>query len=140
MARVDVAFLQLEIVPDRQHLGRIDLLRRKFEDLDVRERRLEAWRAEVGPHEPSAFERRVGIRTDAVLERRSLGAVRHVDALAAAIELPTVVDAAQPVLLVTAPVQVRAAMRTVRGEQSDRAGGVAESDELFVEHVHADRW
>jgi hypothetical protein len=61
--------------------------------------------------------------------RRHVG---QVDRVARHVELPAVVDAAQPAFLVAAVIQVRAAMRAAPVEQPDPAVRVAEGDQFLA--------
>ena len=72
-----------------------------------------------------------------VLNRLSGRFGRHVDAGAVAVELPAVIDAAQPALFVAAEEHRRAAMRTVRGDEADDAVRIAKRDQVFAEQAHA---
>ena len=74
-----------------------------------------------------------------MLHRIAIGRVRHIDAVAVDVELPAVIDAAQPALLVAAPEQVGAAMRAIRVKQPELAVGGAKGDEFSPKHVHSDR-
>ena len=102
---------------------------------EQRERRSQIGRSHVRPHDPSGFHRR--IRRDVDLVREALGLVHLVHAAAVGIELPAVVDAPQPALLVASEEERDAAMRTELVEEPDAALGVAERDEVFAEELDA---
>src|SRR6267142_1713069 len=75
----------------------------------IRRKRRRRALAEVREDEPHAFLRRIAARGHLAREVRVLG--RHLYALAAAVELPAVIQAAQRVALDPAEVQLRAAVR-----------------------------
>src|SRR5581483_11220385 len=75
-----------------------------------------------------------------VLEAGFWRLVGHIDALAAHLELPAVVDAAQPLLLVAAEEERGAAVGTVVAQQPHLAPGVAEGDEVFTKDPQAEGW
>ena len=76
------------------------MLRRQRLSPEVPERRHRLGWAKVGPDDAAGLVHRVGRDPDPVGERMQLAAL--VDALAADVELPAVVDAAQPAPLVAA--------------------------------------
>ena len=65
--------------------------------------------------------------------------VQHVDAVAVDVELPAVIDAAQPAFLVAPEEQRGAAMRAVFVDQTDAALAVAERHEVLAEQPDAHR-
>ena len=96
--------------------------------------------AHVGPDEPVALERRVGLRPDLLGEGLGGRDVRHVEAIALHVELPAVIRAAQPGLLVAAEEQGRAAMRAAVIHDADASARVAERDQLLAQQHEAGRW
>ena len=73
---------------------------------------------------------------DLVLELLLLGLVHLIDAAAVDVELPAVIDAAQPAFLVAAEKQRGATMRTIFVQEPDAALGVAEGDEVLAQQPH----
>jgi hypothetical protein len=74
-----------------------------------------------------------------VLELVLLRLVQLIDAGAADVELPAVIDAAQAALLVAPEVERHAAMRAIFLDEADAALGVAEGDELLAHQLDAHR-
>jgi len=91
----------------------------------------------VRPDDPAGLVRRVGGGPDLLGEASALD--RHVDALAAPVELPPVVDAAQPALLVSGVVQAGTTVRAVLVDEAYLAVGVPKGDEVLAEKAHPDR-
>jgi hypothetical protein len=60
---------------------------------------------------------------------------RHVDDIALGVELPAVVKAAQPALLIAAEGKRGLAVRTELAEQAELSLAVAERHELFAEEL-----
>ena len=73
------------------------------------------------------------------LKLRALRLVHHVHAAAVDVELPAVVDAAQPALLVAAEEERGAAVRAELVEQPDPALRVAEGHQVLAQQLHAHR-
>src|SRR3546814_10310799 len=65
--------------------------------------------------------------------------VRQIARPSAHVELPAVIDAAQPALLVAPVVEVRAAMRAARLHETHPAEAVAERDQVLAEDADANR-
>jgi hypothetical protein len=65
--------------------------------------------------------------------------VRHLQAVAGGVELPAVIDAAQPAFLVAAEEQRGAAMRAAVIENTDPPGTVAKSDQSLAEQHQTQR-
>ena len=95
--------------------------------------------AHVDPDEAGALDGAVGLGLHLVLEVLVLGHVRHVQAVARNVELPAVIDAAQPALLVAAEEQRGAAVRAAVVDHADPAGAVAEGHELLAQQHQARR-
>jgi hypothetical protein len=74
-----------------------------------------------------------------VLEILVLGHVRHVEAIAGNVELPAMIDAAQPALLVAAEEQRGAAVRAAMVDHADAAGAVAEGQKLLAQQHETGR-
>src|SRR5262249_58775345 len=73
-------------------------------------------------------------------EGEFLRLVHHVDAAAADVELPAVVDAAQPALLVAAEEERGAPVRAILVEQAHPALGIAEGHQVLAQKLDPDRW
>jgi len=104
----------------------------------VRRRGLLLARTEIGQSIPPLPH---GIRGDRHLrlEERIRRFGGHVDAGAVLVELPTVIDAAQPALFVAAEKHRRAAVRAERIDQTHVTVAIAKCDEVFAEQTHAHR-
>src|SRR5207248_9224633 len=63
----------------------------------------------------------------------------HIDALAAGIELPAVVHAAQAAFLVATEEEGRPTMRTIRVDNADLTVGISKSDEILAQCAGANR-
>src|SRR3546814_1256682 len=88
------------------------MLRREHPELEFGNLRHPVGRAEPGPDDLPELAGRVCGDSDPVLVGRVRRHVRQIDRPAAHVELPAVIDAAQPALLVAPVVEVRAAMRS----------------------------
>ena len=97
------------------------------------------FRAEIGPDDAAALDRRIGFDRDARFHRACCRLRRQVDAFAVGVEFPAVIDAAEAAFLVAAKEQRRAAMRAIRVDQTDSSLRVAESDQVLAEQPHAHR-
>src|SRR4029450_139522 len=92
-------------------------------------------RPHVDPHDAVDVTTWVRACADLVLERALLGLAGHVHAAPGHVELPAVVRAAEPALLVSPEEEGGAAMRTVRREHAHAPFGVAEGDEILAEEA-----
>ena len=72
-----------------------------------------------------------------VLELGFRRLVRHVDAAAADVVLPAVVDAPQPPFFIAAEEQRGASVGAVVGQEADLAAGRPKRDEILAQHAHA---
>src|SRR5471032_185284 len=97
-------------------------------------------RPHVRPDQATAFPGGIGCDRYLGLEQRIRRLRRHVEALAIAPELPAVIDAAHPTLLVAREEHRRATMRTKRVHQTDLAVCLPERDEVFAQDAHSDGW
>ena len=116
-----------------------DLVVGNAEHLETRQRRRLGARPHIDPHDAGAFDRAVRLGADPVLEVLLRRHVRHIDALAGDVEFPAVIDAAQPVRLVAAEKQRRAAVRAAMVHHADPAFAVAKRDQLLAEQHQAKR-
>ena len=101
---VQPAFQPLQPVALLDHLGDVAMGCRHLGPGEFRQRRDALGRAEIGPDDAAKLAGRIGCRADLVLEVVFRRLVHHVDATAVHVELPAVVDAAQPAFLVAAEV------------------------------------
>src|SRR6185369_668622 len=131
VARVDVAFERLHPVA----LALVDLDARAIghRGLEVGQRRRSRPAPEIGPDDPVPLHARIRDGAHLVLESALRRLARHVDAGAALVELPAVIDAPQAVFLVAAIEEAGAAMRAGVLDEPDRARGDAEGDEVLAE-------
>ena len=136
MARVDVAFERLHPVA----LALIDLDARALghQGLEVGQRRRSRPAPEIGPDDPVPLHARIRDGPHLVLEAALRRLARHVDAGAALVELPAVIDAAQAVFLVAPVEEAGAAVRAGVLDEPDRARGDAEGDEVLAEEADPD--
>src|SRR5262249_61265894 len=95
--------------------------------------------AHVDPDQAGTLDGAVGLGLDFLLEALVLGHVRHVEAVAGDVELPAVIDAAQPALLVAAEEQRGATVRAAMVDHADAALAVAEGHKLLAQQHQADR-
>src|SRR5205823_2077081 len=107
--------------------------------LEVRHRWRRRARPHVRPDEPAALDARIGRRADFLSEVALRRLAREIDTAAGLIELPSVIDAAQPFALVATVKQAGAPVRTRVLHQADRAGSGAIGDEILAEQTHAER-
>src|SRR3954469_11908394 len=96
-------------------------------------------RAHVDPQAAARRAAGIGCRMPLGLEVALCRLGRHIDAGAADVELPAVIDAAQARLLVAAEEQRGATMRTGLLHETHRARAVAEGYEVFAEHAQTHR-
>ena len=139
VAGVDVAFERLQPVALAQDGTDEPLAVRQHVGIEVGQRRWRRARPHVRPDHTAAFSTGIRGHFDLVLEVALRRLVRHVDAVAVHVELPAVIDAAQPTFLVSAEEHRGAAVRTVVVDQAYSAVAVAEGDELLTQQQHAHR-
>ena len=116
-----------------------DLVVGNAEHLERRQWRRLGARSHIDPHHAGALDRAVRLGADPVLEVLLRRHVRHVDALAGDVEFPAVIDAAQPVRLVAAEKQRRAAVRAAVIHHADQTSAVAKRDQLLAEQHQTKR-
>jgi len=85
-------------------------------------------RTHVGPDNAVSLDARIRGDTRLLVQLASGRLVRRVHALALDVKFPSVIEAAEPVLLVPSKKERRATMRTNVIDQTDLAVGVAESN------------
>src|SRR6185312_12724404 len=106
-------------------------------ELESERRRLQFRRAEIGPDDAPRLAQRISPRTHIGLELARLRLRRRVDDAPCHIELPAVIEAAQPAILGAAQNERRAAMRAELVQHADAALAVAEGNEGLAEKAHA---
>ena len=132
---VDAALKPLQPAGGLDDLADAPVGVRHLRPLHVWDRRRGLHWPHVGPDDASKLLGGVGGQLHFVLEI-TLGGLRwHVDAVAIDVELPAVVDAAQPGLLIATEEEAGAAVRAVVADHADGAGGVAEGDEVLAEEA-----
>ena len=138
MGGVDVALKALHPVALAQDGGDGVLAVGAHVGLEVRQGRELRAGAHVGPDDAVALLAGVGRDLHLVLEVGLGGLGGHVDAVAADVVLPAVVDAADAGLLVATEEEAGAPVGAVVVDEADGAGGVAEGDEVLAEQADAD--
>src|SRR5438552_32729 len=96
-------------------------------------------RTHVGPHQITELTRRIGGEADPTAHRVVTREGRYLHAVAARVELPAVVDAADAALLVAAEEEVGASMGADGLDETDAVVAVAKRNELFTENRDAHR-
>src|SRR5215208_5580220 len=134
---VDAAFHRLQEIALLQPLAHEAVAVRNDRPLQLGQRRAQLRWTHVRPDKTAALLRRIRDRVDLVLEIRLRRLVRHVETVSVDIELPAVVDAAQPRLLISAEEQGCAAVRAVVLNEANLASGVAKSDEVLTHEADA---
>ena len=137
MDGVDAALQPLQPVAPLHHLVDAPVGLRHLRPLELGHRRLQLGRAHVDPDDVAHLRRGVGGDLHLVLEVALGGLGGHVDAVAVHVELPAVVDAAQPGLLVAAEEEAGATVRAVVVDDAHDAIGVAECDELLAQQLQS---
>ena len=138
VARVDVALERLEPVARAQDLLDRALAVRRQVGLEVRQRGRRRAGPEIAPHDAVALDARVGPGADLRPERALRRLAGHVDADAVAVELPAVVHAAEPLLLVAAEEERRPAVRAVVLDQRGASGRGAKGDQVLAQEPDPD--
>jgi hypothetical protein len=134
---VDAALERLEPVALLDHFRHVAVGCRRLRPGELGQGRLEIRRAHVRPDDAAQLDRGIGRLADLVLEGELFRLVHHVHAAAADVELPAVVDAPQPALLVTAEEQRGAPMRAELFEESDAPLGVTKGHQVLAEELDA---
>ena len=139
MRVVDVALQRLHEVVDLQPLGYVAVLHRHHVPLEVRQGRSGFPGAHVRPYDPVPLLAGVRLDADLVLEGLALRSIGHVDARPGGVELPSMVDAPESVLLVASEEHARATVGTAVVDHADVSGGVPVGDEVLAKQPHAER-
>src|SRR6266851_4896389 len=134
---VDAALEALEPVGLLYDFRDVAMRRGRLGPGEARHRRAEVRESQISPDEAAHLDRWIGGGPDLVGEGQLLGLVHHLDALALDVELPPVVDAAEPALLVAAEEQGGLPVRAALGEEPDAAVGVAEGHQLLAQQLDA---
>ncbi len=137
MAGVDAPLHRLQPVALLQPLGHEPLLARDQRELPLGQRRPPFRRSHVGPQHPATLDQRVRPDFDLLGEATLLGLGGNLHALPGHVELPAVIGATQPALLVTAEPQRCAAVRTKLVDQTIASAGVPKSDQALRKHLHS---
>jgi len=140
MGGVETAFEPLQPVALLNDLADVPVRLRCLGPGEFRSRRHALGRSEIGPHNPAKLDRRIGGDVDLMLKLVLLRLVQLVDAGAGDIELPAVVDAAQPAFLVAPEEQRGAAVRTILVQKPDAALRVTKGDKVLAQQPHAHGW
>ena len=133
MRGIDLAFEDLRPIARHmdfhdRHLGiRGRRERRRFE------RRHGVGRAHVGPDEAAGLTRRIGLVLDLVGDAGCRRLRRHLQDVAVDVDLPAVIEAAQPAFLVAAEHKRGAAVRAVLVEHAEPAVAVAKRHQVLAE-------
>ncbi len=130
--RIEVALHHLRPVALDKLLGDVAPFRRHQAEFHLRHLGHRVRRAHPGPDDVAVFACGVGLDLHRLMVTHAGRYVRQVDRLAGHVELPAVIDAAQPAFLVAAVEHVRAAMRAADVDEADASLGVAEGDQLFA--------
>ena len=96
-------------------------------------------RSEICPQHAGLLTHRIRHDRDLRFEERIRGLRWHVDARAAPIEFPAMVDAAHSIFFITTEKDRCAAVRTERIDEPDVPAGGAERDEVLAQQPHAQR-
>jgi hypothetical protein len=139
MRGVDLAFQRLQPVAFLDAHRHMQLLGGHQVPLQLRKRRRVNLRPHPGPQHAVALAHGVGLDLHVAAHRRAGRLGGDVQALAVDVELPAVVDAAQPVLLVAREDHGGGTVRAGMVHQADTAAGVAEGDEVLAQQAHAVR-
>ena len=133
MRGIDIALQRLHPVAFALPAGHQCLFRRAQQRFE----RGKGWRhfalAQIDIDEPAALGDLIGAGLYLAAEILFGRQVRHIEAIALGVELPAVIDAAQPALLVAPEEQRGAAMGAAVVQDADRSAAVAERDQLFAE-------
>src|SRR5712692_4573967 len=137
MRGIDTALETLEPVALLDDLGDVTMRGGRLGPGEVWRRRSALRGPEIGPDDPARFNGRISPRADLVLESQLLRLVHHVHAPAVHVELPAVVDAAEPAVLVPAQEEGGLPVRAPLVEQSDAAPRIAEGHQLLAQQLDA---
>ena len=96
-------------------------------------------RPHIGPHEAAGLARRIGLVLELACEAAFRWLRGHLQHIAFDVELPAVIEAAQPAFLIAAEHQRGAPVRTVFVEHAEAAVAVAKDHEVLAEQPNPDR-
>jgi hypothetical protein len=134
MGCVDIAFDRLQPIAFPVGERDVSVVGLVWHDrVNLRKRRRHRALAHVDEHQPALLAGLVGGCRHAGRILVLVGKVRLIDTVAVDIELPAVIGAAKPVVLVASQKQRRAPVRAAVIEYSHPAAGVAEGDQLLAE-------
>ena len=137
MTRVDIAFEGLEPVAFAHEGSESPVTRREGHPLEIGQGRRLLARPHVGPDHAAPLLARVGALADLVPEVALGRLAGHIHATPGDVVHPTVVHAAQAVVLVSPEEEGGAAVGAVLGEEPDAARRGPEYDEVLAEQPHA---
>ena len=137
VAGVDVALQRLH--PVAVALVHLDAVVGEHRGLELRHRRRRRPRSQVRPDESAALHTGIGHGPDLLLEVALRRLDGHVDAAAAHVELPAMIDTAQALGFVAAVEEAGAAMRAAVLDQAHGPRRDAERDEVLAQQTHAQR-
>ena len=134
---VDAALERLQVVAFLDDLGDVTSRFRHLGPGELRQRRHFIRRPEISPDDAAELAGRIRGQPHLVLELEFLRLVQLIDAGTGHVELPAVIDAAQPAFLVAPEKERHAAMRAILLDEADAPLGVAEGDEFLAHQLYA---
>jgi hypothetical protein len=129
---VDLALQGLEIIALPLHAPDAPLFVIQTKRLEAGKLRRGVPRPRIDPDESRLFPNAVRLCLDAVMRGQRTRQVRRVDTVAFDVELPTMIDAANTVMLVAAKEKRCAAMRAFLIHNANTARRIAEGDQLLA--------
>src|SRR5262245_55110929 len=94
-------------------------------------------RSHIGPDKTAALARRIGFLLAIERETTAFGFAGLVQDVALNVELPAVIEAAEPTLFIAPEGERGAAMHAVLAENAQATLGVAEDNQVLAEHACA---
>src|SRR6476659_1071797 len=140
MRRIDAAFEHLEIISLLVKQSINSVLVRYAEKLKIRQLWQILRKTHVSPNDAAALDARVARVLNILLELLIHGNIGHVDAFTARRVFPSMISAAQAVLLDATEIQGSKPMGTKGADQPDLAGHLAKEHQIFAEKSNAQRF
>ena len=137
MRGVYPAFHRLQPVAFLPDFGHVPMGRRDLSQLEFRRRRSLVSRAQIGPYHAAHIQGWVSGYLDSLFELARF--VHLVDTITFHVELPAMVHAPDPALLVAPEIQAGAAVWAGFLDQADLAVGAAEGEEFLAHQAHPHR-
>ena len=137
--RVHVVFDGLEPVAGKfadAHVARPAILHK---DIEARQQR-RGGGTHVGPEQSAHLLHRIGLDSDAILQRAAGGFSGLIDTAPRVVELPAVIRAYESVRIHQAVLKRNTAVRAALGDQTVTAVGRTEQDKVFSEQAHRSHW